>query len=99
MKNYTQAEIFDIIKKHRDILIKFRVKRIGLFGSALQNKSTEDSDIDFIVDFEEKSFDNFMELAFALEEIFKKKVDLLTDKSISPYILRSVKDDIRWYEA
>jgi hypothetical protein len=99
MRNYTSTEILDILQKHRDLLIKYRVKRIGLFGSFSRDESSDQSDIDLIVDFEEKSFDNFMDLSFALEQIFNRKVDLLTDKSISPYILPYVKNEIRWYEA
>ena len=99
MQKYTATEIIDILRKHKEILRKYRVKRIGLFGSFSRNESTDQSDIDFIVDFEEKSFDNFMELSFALEDLFKRKIDLLTDKAISPYILPFVKNDIYWYEA
>jgi predicted nucleotidyltransferase len=99
MKILNSTDIFDILKANGDILKKFRVRRIGLFGSLSQNKATEESDIDLIVDFEEKSFDNFMDLSFALEAIFNRKVDLLTDKAISPYILAHIKDEIEWYEA
>ena len=99
MKDYSSNEILDILKKHRDLLVKYGVRRIGLFGSFARNESTDQSDIDLIVDFEEKTFDNFMDLSFALEDIFNRKVDLLTNKSISPYILPYVQNEIRWYEA
>ncbi|MBL1213841.1 MAG: nucleotidyltransferase family protein [Ignavibacteriae bacterium] len=99
MQNYTSTEILDILKKHRDLLVKYGVRRIGLFGSFARNESSDQSDIDLIVDFKEKTFDNFMDLSFALENIFNRKVDLLTDKAISPYILPYVKNEISWYEA
>ena len=99
MENYTSSQILEILRKHRDLLVKYRVKRIGLFGSFSRNESTDKSNIDLIVDFEEKSFDNFMDISFALEHIFKRKVDLLTDKGISPYMLPYVNNEIRWYEA
>jgi predicted nucleotidyltransferase len=38
------------------------------------------------VEFEEASFDNFMELAFSLEDMFRKKVELMTNGNFSPYI-------------
>lgn len=97
MQTYTSTEIFDILKKHKSLLQKYSVKRIGLFGSFSRNESTDKSDIDFLVDFDEKSFDNFMELSFALEKLFNRKVDLLTDKAVSPYILPYIKSEIRWY--
>ncbi|MBU0559081.1 MAG: nucleotidyltransferase family protein [Bacteroidetes bacterium] len=99
MEKYTSTEILDILQKHRELLRKYRVKKIGLFGSFSRNESTVGSDIDFVVDFEEKSFDNFMDLSFALEEIFRREVDLLTDNTISHYIYPSVKNEIQWYEA
>ena len=98
MKNYTANEILETLKIHKALLQKYKVKRIGLFGSHTRNESDNESDIDLLVDFEEKTFDNFIELAFDLEDLFGRKVDLLTEKGISPYILPFIKDEIRWYE-
>jgi len=99
MKNISAKEILEILKSNRDLLRKYRVKRIGLFGSHLNNQGTPESDIDLIVDFEEKTFDNYIELVFALEKIFSRKVDLLTEKGISPYILPYIHNQVQWYEA
>jgi predicted nucleotidyltransferase len=98
MKEYTANEILEILRTHKSLLKKYKVNRIGLFGSHSRNQSNNESDIDLIVDFEEKTFDNFIELAFDLEDLFGRKVDLLTEKGISPYILPYIKDDINWYE-
>ncbi len=81
----------DILKKlreNKDRIRRFGVKRIGIFGSAVRGELKEKSDIDFVVEFEEekKNFDNFIKLVFFLEELFGRKVDLLTPESISPYI-------------
>ncbi len=99
MKKYSSDEIIDILKGHRALLKKYSVIRIGLFGSFLRNESTKTSDIDLLVDFKDKSFDNFIGLAFELEKIFGRKVDLLTEKGMSPYIFPLVKKEILWYEA
>jgi predicted nucleotidyltransferase len=56
---------------------RFGVKKIGLFGSYAQEKQTEDSDLDFYVEFEQKSFDNLSGLWVYLENIFGKKVDIV----------------------
>jgi len=98
MKEYTANEILEILRTHKSLLKKYKVIRIGLFGSHSRSQSNDESDIDFIVDFEEKSFDNFIELAFDLEDLFGRKVDLLTEKGISPYILPYINDEVRWYE-
>ncbi len=99
MDNFTQNEIFDILQRNVSLLRKYQVKRIGLFGSYSTNQTTSKSDIDLVVDFEEKSFDNFMDLSFALEDLFNKKIDLITEESISPYILPLIQKEIQWYEA
>lgn len=99
MKNYSSNEILEILKRHKELLKRYKVRRIGLFGSFLRNESNNESDIDLLVDFEEKSLDNFIDLVFELEEIFDRKVDLLTEKGISPYILPYVQNEVRWYEA
>ncbi|MCX6233226.1 MAG: nucleotidyltransferase family protein [Bacteroidetes bacterium] len=67
---------------------EFGVKRIGLFGSYVRNEPTPDSDIDFIVEFNpgKKNYKNFIHLAYFLESILNKEVDLLTHGSLSPYL-------------
>jgi len=95
----SSKEILNILKKNESLLKKYHVKKIGLFGSYARNDSKKKSDIDLLVDFEEKTFDNFIELAFELEKLFDKKVDLLTEKGISPYILPYIRNEVQWYEA
>ena len=90
-------EILKIIEESKDKIKKFGVKRIGLFGSYIRSEQKKESDIDVLVEFEKgkKTFDNYMELKFFLEDLFKCKVDLVILESIKPdlkpYILRSVK--------
>ena len=83
-----KEEILKRIRENREKIKSFGVKRIGIFGSFVRGEEKGGSDIDIIVEFEEgrKSFDNFINLAFYLEELFGRKVDLLTPESISPYI-------------
>lgn len=83
----------EILKKHEStIKEKFHVRRIGIFGSFARGEEKEGSDIDVLVDFEEgsKTFDNFMELKFFLEDLFNRKVDLVTFDALRPQL----KDDI-----
>jgi len=60
------------------------------FGSFLTAEFNSNSDIDMIVDFEEidmKDYvDNYFDLKFSLQEIFKRSVDLLEEQAIkNPY--------------
>jgi len=88
MKSLNKDEIFKLLKQHREELKNFNVLKIGLFGSVLRGDNTQESDIDFIVEFEEgkKNYDNFIELAFLLETLLQKKIDLLTMEAFNPYM-------------
>lgn len=96
--NLTRNQILKSLKDRPEILRKFCVKRIGLFGSYATGKQTARSDIDFLVDFVEPTFDNFMGLSFHLERLFKKKIDLITEGSLSPYIKPYVDKQVHWHE-
>ncbi|MEJ7847830.1 MAG: nucleotidyltransferase family protein [Pyrinomonadaceae bacterium] len=83
-----KEQVFKQLSENRAVLKRLGVRRFGLFGSFLRKQQTRQSDIDLIVEFEDgkKSFDNFMHLAFFLEDLFGRKVDLMTPESLSPHI-------------
>jgi predicted nucleotidyltransferase len=75
-----------VIKKHKDLLKKYKVKSMFLFGSYVRDEQRKDSDIDLLVDFKEPSYSNYINLIFSLEKLFNKEVSLVTPHSLSPYI-------------
>jgi len=77
--NINSERIINLLKDHNDILRKYEVKKIGLFGSFARGDQSRNSDIDFLVEFEKPVFENFMDLAFYLEELFGRKVELITN--------------------
>lgn len=83
-----KEEVISIINDHQKEIRDLGVKRYGLFGSLVREETTEQSDIDILVEFEpgQKTFDNFMKLAFLLEDLLGRDVDLVTAESLSPYI-------------
>jgi predicted nucleotidyltransferase len=87
-KANTKELIFQRIIEERKQLAFFGVKNIGLFGSFVRGDQTPSSDIDILVEFmpEKHSFDNFMEVAFLLEELLGRKVELVTPEALSPHI-------------
>ena len=87
-KDSTKDSIFQIILKNRERLTFHGVKNIGLFGSFVRGEQTSLSDVDMLVEFipEKHTFDNFMEVAFLLEELFGRKVEVVTLEALSPYI-------------
>jgi predicted nucleotidyltransferase len=64
---------------------KYDVKTLAVFGSMARGDDQEGSDVDVFVSFEGTgTFDRFMGLKLDLEELFGRRVDLLTPKSLSP---------------
>ncbi len=91
-------EIIKVLELHKKELNRLSVKKIGVFGSVVKQKSTKKSDIDFLVVFNKSTFDNYMELKFLLERLFKKKIDLVTEKSLKQQ-LKYVKEEAIYAEA
>jgi hypothetical protein len=83
-----KKEVLTIIRNHQKEIRDLGVRRCGLFGSSVREQNTEQSDIDILVEFEpgQKTFDNFMKLAFFLEDLLGREVDLVTTESLSPHI-------------
>jgi predicted nucleotidyltransferase len=91
----SKEQIFKELLKNQAKIKGFGVNRIGLFGSYAQGSPTKRSDIDFLVEFNQKTFDNYMGLKLFLETRFKKSVDLVIADAIKPrlktLILKQVK--------
>jgi predicted nucleotidyltransferase len=74
-----------------DILRRNDVKKASFFGSIVRGELTEESDVDLLVEFEgKKSLLDLAHLKNELEDAIKRRVDLLTYKSLHP----SLKDRI-----
>jgi predicted nucleotidyltransferase len=80
--------ILQLLAEHNQQLSAFGVNKIGLFGSYVRNEAKEDSDIDLLVSIQrdKKTFRNFLSLNYYLEDLFGRKVELVTPQSLSPYI-------------
>jgi hypothetical protein len=83
----TKEDINRVLLLNREILKKYRVKSISLFGSYVRNEQKEESDIDFLVDFQEGAtlFD-FVELQDSLSELLAKNVSIVSRRGLSKYI-------------
>jgi len=90
-------DVLQILKEH-EILIKekFGVKRIGIFGSFARGEEKAGSDIDVLVEFDETkiTFDNYMDLKFYLEDLFKREVDLVIESSIKPRLKDNIMREV-----
>jgi predicted nucleotidyltransferase len=77
------------------------VVQIALFGSVARGEADQQSDIDLVVEFSERiSLLRFAALERRLSEALGRRVDLLTEAAISPYLREKIKSDLRViYEA
>jgi len=92
----TKKKILKILKEQKKIIhTQFSVSKIGLFGSYAQNRQTPQSDIDFYVEFEKKSFNNLAGLWVYLEELFHKEVDIIhRHKNSNSVILQRIEQEV-----
>jgi predicted nucleotidyltransferase len=87
-----KQEIFEKVIK---FLKNEGVKRISVFGSYVRGEEKEESDIDIIVEFSErKSLLELVRIERELSEFLGIKVDLLTEQSISPYLIDSIRKEM-----
>ena len=80
---------------------RFGVAKIGIFGSTARGDDRPESDVDVLVEFApgQTTFRNFMELAFYLEDLFGRRVDLVTDQGLSRYLRPHVEQEVIWCDA
>lgn len=76
------------------------VERLGIFGSVARGETRPESDVDALVRFSPsaRSIDNLLAVGDALEEAFNRRVDLVTEDSLSPYIAPHVMREIRYVD-
>ncbi|HNP96719.1 MAG TPA: nucleotidyltransferase domain-containing protein [Cyclobacteriaceae bacterium] len=96
-------KLYDLIANKRSeflaICKKHRVTKLYAFGSSITSEFKEHSDIDFVVDLDIEDPIEFGETLLALwdefESLFERRIDLLTDDSISNPFLRKSIDSTR----
>jgi uncharacterized protein len=72
------------------------VRKLSVFGSFARGEDRPDSDIDMLVEFSvPKSLFGLVALETQLSDLLGRRVDLLTEQSVSPYIRNSIRRDLR----
>ena len=81
------SQIEKLKEKILEKLIEHEVKRASLFGSIVREEMTDESDIDILIEFRgTKSLLDLARLKIELEEVLKRKVDVLTYNSLHPLL-------------
>jgi predicted nucleotidyltransferase len=84
-----------LFKKIVSILERYGAKKIAIFGSYVRGEAKPESDIDILVDFSErKCLLDLVGIEQELSDALCVKVDLLTKKSISPYLIDRIKSEM-----
>jgi len=89
-------EIISLMKQHYTVLrTEYGVYRIGLFGSVIKGTMTEDSDLDIVVEFNRPIGFKFIKFVEYLENLFGKKVDVITKDGIENIRVKEVARNIK----
>jgi uncharacterized protein len=86
----------DIVTILREQMVRsrFGIKSLFLFGSVARNEATQESDLDFVVDFDGMiTFDRYMDLKIFLEDLFGKKIDLAIEDTLKPQIRQKILEE------
>ena len=83
--------IADLLKFKRPEILRLAQEHgahnVRIFGSVARGEAHADSDIDFLVEMENgRSLLDLIELSQDLEALLQRKVDVLTDMGLSPYL-------------
>lgn len=82
--NLDQKQISSLCQKND-------VAYLGVFGSFAKGQANEKSDIDLLVRFtQSKSLLDLVRLENAFGDLLKRKVDLVTEQSVSPYLREQI---------
>lgn len=89
-------EIKQILGKHKaGISARYKVKEIGIFGSAVRGELKRGSDVDILVDFDEApDLLTFIELERYLERHLRKKVDLVDREGLRPQLRERILNEV-----
>ena len=87
---HTRRSVLKTLADRREEVRAFGVRRLGLFGSAVRDEARGASDLDFLVEFQNPSFDSYMGLLEYLETLFGRPVDLVLANTLKPRLRESI---------
>ena len=83
-------KIAELMEKRNEILVvanRYGARKVRVFGSLARGESGRDGDVDFLVELEPgRSLLDVIAIKQDLEELLQRKVDVVTEGAVSPYI-------------
>jgi len=91
-----RAEVIELLSARRDEIVRrFGVRSLSLFGSVARDEARPDSDIDVLVEFDgPTTFDGHMGLLVYLEDLLGRRVDVLTARELKPRLRPLIDRDL-----
>jgi hypothetical protein len=90
----------DILNKLRELKPflnrEYSVKEIGLFGSFASDSARDDSDIDLLIELEKPIGWKFFSLEIYLEQIFGRKIDLVTKNALRDRLKEDILNKVNY---
>lgn len=91
-------EVKNILKEHKEeVSRKYKVSEIGIFGSFVRGEQRKRSDIDILVEFDQRNIPGllkFIEMERYLEKLLRKKVDLVRKGGIRPELRKIILKEV-----
>ena len=83
-----KQDVLQFLEAHKQEMIqRFGVKHLALFGSTVRDEATEDSDVDVLVEFEGgETYRNYFDLLFFLEDNLHSAIDLVCVDAVRPQL-------------
>ncbi|MBI3397019.1 nucleotidyltransferase family protein [Candidatus Woesebacteria bacterium] len=90
--------ILELIDARKSDISKLGIVKVGLFGSFSRGEQNKESDIDLLVEFDKnkKNYQNYMNFVKLAENLFGRKVEVVTPESLSPYIAPYIKKEVKY---
>jgi hypothetical protein len=91
----TKAEILRILQKEKpELMRRYGLKRLALFGSYAREDQREDSDVDILVEIEPSIGLAFVELADRIEDVLGVSTDVVSRRAIKPRYWEIIEKDL-----
>lgn len=96
VRNIDEAKA--ILKEHKaEVMQKYRVREIGIFGSFVRGEQKKRSDIDILVEFDSRNIPGLLkliEMEIYLEKLLRKKVDVVLKSGIRPELKKGILKEV-----
>jgi predicted nucleotidyltransferase len=96
VKNIDEAKA--ILKEHKaEVILKYQITEIGIFGSFVRGEQKRRSDVDILVEFDQRNIPGLLkliEMERYLEKLLRKKVDLVRKGGIRPELRKGILKEV-----